>query len=55
VEVTEISATDGFVARIERVFGTGVGEVTGGAILDLKGQKMTFNSADVMLRPSNVP
>jgi hypothetical protein len=50
VEVTRIGAPGEFVARVNHVFASGVGEVTGGAILDLKGQKMTFNSADVVLK-----
>jgi hypothetical protein len=44
VEVTRVGAPDKFVARVDHVFASGVGEVTGGAILDLKGQKMTFKA-----------
>ena len=50
VEVIRIGAPGEFVARVDHVFASGLGEVTGSAILDLKGQKMTFNSADAVLK-----
>jgi hypothetical protein len=46
VEVTQISAPGEFVARVERVFATGLGEVTGGDILAIKGREMTFKNVD---------
>ena len=48
VEVTAICPSNEFIGRIERVFAAGDGEVTGGDVLDLKGQKMTFKNGDIL-------
>jgi hypothetical protein len=49
VEVIDIPSSGEFVGRIEGVFATGIGEVTGGEILELKGQKATFKNGDILL------
>jgi hypothetical protein len=48
VEVLEITASDQFIGRIESIFAKGIGEVTGGDILALKGQKATFGVGDLI-------
>ena len=46
--ITEVSEPDEFEGQIERVFATGAGEITGGDILDLRGQKTLFKKADIL-------
>jgi hypothetical protein len=42
VVVTATRQPDEFTGRVERVFAAGEGEITGGRILGLKGQELTF-------------
>lgn len=48
VEVLEIAARDQFIGRVESIFAKGIGEVSGGDILALKGQKAAFGTCDLI-------
>ena len=49
VEVLETAENNQFIGRVESIFARGSGEVTGGNILGLKGQKMTFSADDLIV------
>jgi len=48
VEVRQICSSDEFIGRVESVFAAGDGEITGGSILDLKGQDVRCRNADIV-------
>jgi hypothetical protein len=48
VEVIEIDRSGGFIGRVDHVFADGIGEITGGDVLKLRGQRMAFKSSDTV-------
>lgn len=48
VTVLEIPESDQIIGRVEFIFAKDIGEVTGGDILVLKGQKVAFGAGDLI-------
>jgi len=48
VTVLEIAGDERIIGRVDVIFANGVGEVTGGDILSLKGQEVTFSTGDLI-------